>query len=130
MEYVDMTTKTPHKHAALIHLWADGAEIEFCDHGIWCTAASAPGWDDGTVYRVKPTTILIGRYEVPAPMRVVPADRTDLFFIAVGGLVFHSYWAATRDHYRYLAAGNCWASREDAELASKAITELLMGVAK
>ncbi len=46
---------TPHKHAALIHAWADGAEIEFldCDESKWLRC-SRPGWDPDTEYRIKP----------------------------------------------------------------------------
>ena len=44
---------TPHKHAALIHAWADGAEIEFLDHETWvCTS---PSWNQTHQYRIKPT---------------------------------------------------------------------------
>lgn len=45
----------PHKHAALIKAWADGAEIEaYCPvRDAWdCT--TSPDWDEDTVYRVKP----------------------------------------------------------------------------
>ena len=47
--------KTPHKHAALIHAWADGAEIEFFHRSkdAWCTEA-LPSWGEYTVYRIKP----------------------------------------------------------------------------
>ena len=46
--------KTPHKHAALIKAWADGAEIEF-KHGDmrWVTVFD-PSWDDVCEYRIKP----------------------------------------------------------------------------
>ena len=46
----------PQKHAALIHLWADGAEIEVeflnCPDE-WMTT-SQPEWAERRVYRVKP----------------------------------------------------------------------------
>jgi lysyl-tRNA synthetase class II len=49
--------KTPHKHAAVIKAWADGAEIEFLDtlsrEPIW-RAASRPSWTLDTEYRIKP----------------------------------------------------------------------------
>ena len=44
--------KTPHKHAELIKAWADGAEIEVKDTGIWHTI-KMPMWD-GDNYRIKP----------------------------------------------------------------------------
>jgi hypothetical protein len=47
--------KTPHKHAALIKAWADGAEIvsRWRADGPWqnCTA---PRWDQDCEYRIKP----------------------------------------------------------------------------
>jgi hypothetical protein len=46
----------PHKHAALIKAWADGAEIEYFD--IDCTdvwqAAPSPAWSIDSEYRIKP----------------------------------------------------------------------------
>lgn len=46
---------TPHKHAALIKAWADGAKIEFRipQTGDWIESA-VPGWDNATIYRIKP----------------------------------------------------------------------------
>lgn len=46
---------TPHKHAALIHAWADGAQIQF-RHGVdfgW-VGVEAPDWDSGLEFRIKP----------------------------------------------------------------------------
>lgn len=47
---------TPHKHAALIHAWADGADIEYKDSlGCWRRCASpAPSWHEDCEYRIKP----------------------------------------------------------------------------
>ena len=45
--------KQPHKHAELIKAWADGAEIEWNDLGIWKTA-ECPGWSYLAEYRIKP----------------------------------------------------------------------------
>ena len=47
------TMTTPHKHAALIHAWADGAEIEYEDDGRWCRIHD-PLWEPSVVYRIKP----------------------------------------------------------------------------
>ena len=46
---------TPRKHAATIHAWADGAEIELFDDSTseW-EYTSCPGWFDDREYRVKP----------------------------------------------------------------------------
>jgi hypothetical protein len=53
--------KTPHKHAELIHAWADGAEIEslqgptfkYCSEGTW-VSDKKPLWHLNGTYRVKP----------------------------------------------------------------------------
>ena len=50
---------TPHKHAALIKAWADGAQIEYLDsYGRWENAGSTPAWNPGVQYRVKAATIV------------------------------------------------------------------------
>lgn len=49
--------KTPHKHAALIKQWADGAEIEYYHERTktWITLKeTSPYWDVNVQYRVKP----------------------------------------------------------------------------
>jgi len=48
--------KTPHKHAAFIHAWADGAEIEvrIRNDDVWLKLTPHPAWDS-TEYRIKPT---------------------------------------------------------------------------
>jgi hypothetical protein len=44
-----------HKHADLIHAWADGARIEYLDkqNGVW-EETTSPWWDEAAVYRIKP----------------------------------------------------------------------------
>jgi hypothetical protein len=46
----------PHRHAALIHAWADGAEIQYWNESFssWHTLSSAPTWDEDAEYRIKP----------------------------------------------------------------------------
>lgn len=45
-----------HKHADLIHAWADGAEIQYeAASGDWFSS-SCPNWDEPTQYRIKPKT--------------------------------------------------------------------------
>lgn len=46
--------KTPHKHAALIKAWAEGAEIENRSHGTCKWLAGTPGWSMYCEYRIKP----------------------------------------------------------------------------
>ena len=42
-----------HKHAAFIHAWADGAEIERYRDGEWINQTS-PIWNNASIYRIKP----------------------------------------------------------------------------
>lgn len=48
--------RTPHKHAAVIKAWADGAEIEYryLPRDEWRSCKHAPAWCSSTEYRVKP----------------------------------------------------------------------------
>jgi len=47
--------RTPHKHAALIKAWADGAEIEvFLEHFNEWVACPRSAWDSNYEYRIKP----------------------------------------------------------------------------
>jgi hypothetical protein len=43
----------PHKHAEIIKAWADGAEIEFFEHGKWNTKKH-DFWSERYEYRIKP----------------------------------------------------------------------------
>ncbi len=43
----------PHKHAAIIKAWADGAEIEALRDGEWMLCLG-PEWHEETEYRIKP----------------------------------------------------------------------------
>lgn len=49
--------RTPHKHAALIKAWADGAEIQYYNNAYnkWKDVDN-PSWGNDT-YRIKPKTI-------------------------------------------------------------------------
>jgi hypothetical protein len=43
-----------HKHADLIHAWADGAEIQvYCNDSTW-EDVDYPAWGGGIKYRIKP----------------------------------------------------------------------------
>ena len=46
--------KQPHKNAALIHAWADGAEAQYFDGVKWVTFSGSPNWESSTGIRIKP----------------------------------------------------------------------------
>jgi len=53
---------TPHKHAAIIKAWADGAQVQsrLIDDpdSFWIDSNHTPFWDSQTLeYRIKPTVI-------------------------------------------------------------------------
>ena len=52
----------PHKHAALIKAWADGAEIQVKDSGARWLDMSKPTWREWNTYRIKPKTIKYRTY--------------------------------------------------------------------
>jgi len=46
---------TPHKHAALIKQWADGAQIQYKRKDGWLDVIGInPTWNEFEIYRVKP----------------------------------------------------------------------------
>jgi len=48
---------TRHKHADVIHAWAEGAEIQkFCGDG-WYNDSDTPEWFEDCEYRIKPRTV-------------------------------------------------------------------------
>lgn len=49
----------PHKHAALIKAWADGAEMQYRNSSgeSWRDCSSNPAWCHMAEYRIKPKTI-------------------------------------------------------------------------
>jgi hypothetical protein len=60
-----------HKHADLIHAWADGAEIEFrLVSGDW-RHTDEPAWKWDTVYRIKPKPDIISFLCVLDPSGIV-----------------------------------------------------------
>ena len=51
---MNSVTKQPHKHAALIKAWADGAEIEYLSMDEVWYEVDTPLWDVTHTYRIKP----------------------------------------------------------------------------
>jgi hypothetical protein len=43
-----------HKHAELIHAWADGAQIQYNHWGSAWKDSTSPTWDKNFQYRIKP----------------------------------------------------------------------------
>lgn len=54
---------TPHKHAALIHAWAEGAEIQckqkaHSNIATWADCSESPKWSTEYEYRIKPQSVI------------------------------------------------------------------------
>jgi hypothetical protein len=79
--------KKPHKHAAFIHAWAEGAEIEVA-YGVGWQGVLEPRWLEQVDYRVKPTTkpdsVAHFYANVGAVGRVVDLTKADLRLIFDG----------------------------------------------
>ena len=80
-------------------------------------------------WRIKPRTITIGKYEVVEPLREAPECRTHYFYLSAmeGSGVEEAVWLDDGYDVAVIARGMAWLRREDAELAAKAISELLTG---
>ena len=87
-------------------------------------------------FRLKPRTIRIGAYDVPEPMRAAPEVRKmmhEMYWV----VDLHSAFPVESKRYesdcadaKFIASGLSWANKEDAELAAKAIRELLTGASE
>jgi len=67
-----------HKHADLIHAWADGAQIQIrCSRSDKWVNAHSPFWDADREYRIKPE---------PKPDVVVYSRVVGKFLIGCGGI--------------------------------------------
>ena len=93
--------KTPHKHAALIKQWADGATIQFKPHNClhdWKEVDGIIGWHDWCDYRVKakPTPGLV-RYQFVTNVNTRACIGPDARSIANLMLVFDGETGALKD---------------------------------
>ena len=130
-----MAEKKEHPQAKWLRAIADGETVE-CWLGEQWVEMTFPSavhefliTKDDNRYRIKPQTITIGKYEVAEPIKVAPTENTlywTLNQIAEGTASSYT-WSGDDIDNMFLDSGMCWLKREDAELAAKAITELLTG---
>jgi hypothetical protein len=109
----------PHKHADLIKLWADGAEIESrgktMKHWEDCPK---PRWFDDLEYRIKPATIFINGYEVPEPVREAKEGQLLWSFKIDRAYPYAHHYGENHDIVMY---GIAHLTEEAAELHRKAL---------
>ena len=110
----------------------DGEHIEFATVGNWATSTTANTlsvlrqWSFGHTsvsLRIKPKTIQIGEFTVPAPLREPPSD---IYYYAnvTYGEVEQMNWEDTGDENTWLANGVLYATERGAELFIAAILSL------
>lgn len=121
---------TPMKWANEIKAMADGKVLE-CDNedGSWFVPITLnPVSYPCFKWRIKPATIRIGNYDVPEPVREALEVGEKYFVAHLFGEIESWIW---RGDYKWsgscLKRGLIFRTKEDAELATKAIIELLGG---
>lgn len=109
----------------------DGELIEFSTAGKWNTSNTANtlsvlsqwAFDCTSVsLRIKPQTIQIGEFTVPAPLRKPPSDT--YYYANPYGDVQQFTWEGATVENTWLAHGVLFATEQDAELFSAAIRSL------
>lgn len=102
----------PHKHAELIKLWAEGAEIQvyMADSGEWADLNTTCGWHEALKYRIK-----------PEPPKYPQTKMTD------GQLkrAFHAANGETQKGWRGIANAAIARAIEDGDIVPAAILEKL-----
>ena len=122
-----MNSKTKEILQALI----DGEHIEFVNAGKWDTSTTVNTlsvlrqWACGCTsvgLRIKPKTIQIGKFTVPAPLRKPPSDT--YYYANPYGAVEQFTWEGADVENTWLAHGVLFATEQGAELFLAAIRSL------
>lgn len=66
----------------IIQAAANGEAIEVVDSGKWVDKSEHIGFDMYHLYRIKPKTVRIGEYDVPAPVREAPAVGEFVYLVS------------------------------------------------
>jgi hypothetical protein len=106
-----------HKHADLIHAWADGAVIQILNsEGKWVDCS--PVWILSSEYRIKPKTININGYDVPEPVRETKEGQLLWSFKIDRAYPYAHHYGENHDIVMY---GIAHLTEEAAELHRKAL---------
>jgi len=124
---------TPHPYAEILRAIADGKEVQWkrpMDVGGWAYQS----WDDTLeeilneswspeCYRVKPDVVVINDIEVPAPLRELPAEGTEVFWADLTGIVGANRIGAVASSFldRILQRGLLHLTQEAAEAHAEAL---------
>ena len=127
-------TQTAHKHAALMLQYAqDWAETdepwkrwEVTSHrDEWVALFGHPYWKEESEYRRKPRTLTY-TITIPEPLREAP-EVGEVYYVAaiaspeVEYLCREHVWSGSELDMRWLKRGLCFATKEDAIAAAKAM---------
>lgn len=129
---------TAHIHAANMLLYAqDAAETDRpwvrwewcrCGNKEWTAFVhDHPNWDPGYEYRRKLRTLSIGDREVPEPLRVAPAEQTQIYVVDISSGTNLMVFPFSRDcgsHLTWLARGLLHLTREAAAAHAQALIAL------
>lgn len=109
----------------IVQAAANGAVIEFKQEGVWCEKTHNDLCYDYE-YRVKPKTIRIGEYNVPEPMREIPALGTTYYVVdTVTPRAPRKYtWAGDPADMGWFNLGIIHSTRDAAILHAKALFSL------
>ena len=122
---------TRHKHAALMLQYAqDWAETEEpwkrwlvkSHRNEWVALFGHPYWNEKQEYRRKPRALTY-TVNIPEPLREAP-DVGEVYYIAVplvDSLCWEYRWSGSELDMRWLKRGLCFAKKEDAIAAAKAM---------
>lgn len=83
-----------------------------------------PVWNDKADYRRKPPTIRIGKFDVPEPMRVAPAEGSEYWVAHLLGKPPRWFWQSDEKDREWLKNGICHATKQAAELHARALISL------
>ena len=120
------------KIKTILQALIDGEPIEFVTAGKWDTSTTANTlsvlrqWSFGRTFvslRIKPKTIQIGEFTVPAPLRKPPSNSYYYANVTFGE-VEQINWEGTSDENTWLANGVLFSTKRGAELFLAAILSL------
>ena len=123
---------TAHKHAKIIMQYAEKAQVsetpweyfEVYDEG-WQPIYITPSFHKNYEYRLKPTTIRIGEYDVPEPLRVEPDNGAFVFMASADSVYGIIYYNRILNSTKQLfERGLLHTTKEAAILHSKALVSL------
>lgn len=109
----------------IVQAAANGAVIEFKHDGVWYAQAHTDLCSDYE-YRIRPNTIRIGKYDVPEPLREMPALGTDYYItnIARSGLYGVATWVCDAQDIEWFNRGVVHSTKDAAVLHAEALLSL------